>query len=243
MTVTDSTGKTNTSEQVSSRSGWQTFNEPESCWRSITRHNRGRYSLQRICCHRLDCHECGPRKRQATYEKAIVRHALEEEIWVVYVHATHVDRMRKIAGRAGEPIESIPVADDWNAVLSPFHFQGASQLSADEMQDLYMKRRIGRRQHTRSGRWAPEPAAKEPQGETLSREFVSPEAFKAVASELGARVYHSREDLYFDDPSGIAPEVVRKMFIGAEHRIRNERRRKRGWLLWGGHWIRTQAKT
>lgn len=246
MTITEKTTKANTPRDSTPGSGWHTFDEPDSCWRTITHRRENRYSLTPVCCQRLDCHECGPRKRQADYEKAVARHAMEDEIWVVYVRAEQVDRLRKIAGRAEQPIAALPVADDWNAVISPFHFEGASQLSSVDMEELFMEHRIGRRKFRPTGRWenksSPEPDDVDAQ--TISREYVSPEAFKVVAQELGAKVHHSgRDSLYFDDMKWSDPNQVRIMFLRAESKLREERHRRRGWRFWGGEWIRCQPTT
>lgn len=228
MTVTEVASQANTSEgNPISPPGWNQENWGD-CWRTITRHHAGRYYQVAVSCKHLDCDGCGPRIRLAAYEEAVVRHALEPEIWTVYVQAHEVDKLRKRAGREGQPIESVPVADDWNVVFSPYHFEGAVQLDTDEVRRIFMKYRISRRQHTKSGVWAKKKGESTVQGETLSREYISTEAFKEVAKDLGATVKTVSGSQFFDDPKRHPPEHVKRLFLKKEEELRRKRLRERG---------------
>lgn len=226
MTVTEIATEGNISQKASS---WGDGIE-ETCWRTITRcTSSGRYYQSAVCCKYLNCPTCGPKKRLRAYEEAVLRHAQEPEIWVVYVPAHVVDRLRKTAGRIGEPIESIPVSDDWNVVISPHRFDGAVQLSPDEMKDLYITHRVARRQHARSGRWAPKKVKDSgPDGETLSREFISPEAFRNVGKAVGAMIVESGANTRYFDAPGYDPQHMKRLMLKEEERIRRKRLKDRG---------------
>lgn len=238
MTVTEIRPNANLPTSSGTESSWG----KGSCWRTDTRIDRGRSYQVSTCCKQLDCEECGPKKRQADYDGAVLRFAAEEKIWAVFVPAKMVDRLRKQAARVGQPIESVPVAKDWNVLFSPHRFENAYELSSEDVRRVFLIDRISKRQHTRNGRWEDKKKAQKPaSGETISRGFIGSEAFANVATTHGLKVFQSGTGRYFDDPLERGSDYWKPLFVKEEHELRRKRRLARGWKVWGGHMIRVRA--
>lgn len=200
-----------------------------SCHYVQTEYENGRVVQRWHPCRRVDCSYCGPRKKEADLTQALRLFSGETAtISIVLVPSWKVDHLRKLAGRHDQPILSVPVAEDRNAIFSPYAFEGSHVPDEEEIRQVFMSR-VPRRKLTRTGRWKPKSSDRKSDVIVLTKEFVGPEAFRNVAQRLGAKLRYTDTETFFEDEWNHGPEQYKKWLIEEEHRVRRIRLKARGW--------------